>query len=297
MYQLATEPQHKPGVKRSPPTIAAQPFTRLRRSPETAMLQLQQTLGNRRVRRLVAETRAAALSVQREGEEATSGETPSESPVTLPNIDLTLRDTPGRFSLGRLLHLAPPLIDPLASSDPSPFQVRFLPLDPLTSQVTQSRPPWLEPLPPQQQQASTPSLPSSATLFSHGPFRFRLIFEEPSITLPEQLQEEEARYRAIEQGQPLPGPSEGETRPGATGQGQPSPELDVGRMIKGLVGSFLTTTEPGRAILDGLGRVTGATGAASSPSGPSWHLNLDLLPTPILEGQPPMIYIGVEGRF
>ena len=165
------------------------------------MLQLQRTLGNRSLRQMVAEARAAAApSLQLEGEESRSEETSPESSTSLPNIELTPRDTSGRFALERMLQLVPSLVNPLENSDPSPFQVHFLPLDLSPRLVTEPRPPWLEPLPPEEQQASTPSLPSSATVFNGGPFRFRLIFEQPSITLPEQLREEEARYRAM--GQP-----------------------------------------------------------------------------------------------
>jgi hypothetical protein len=117
-------------------------------------------------------------------------------------------------------------------------------------------------------------VPGSVTPFEIGPLRFRIVFEEESLELPEGIREREERFEQFVEQEP-----EG---------------IDTGELIRGLVSAFLTQTEPGRAILNG---VTGALGGTEPSTEPSFNINLDLQPGPLLEGQPPSFGVELEWTF
>jgi hypothetical protein len=202
-----------------------------------------------------------------------------EPSLALPRPRLSLNDEGGLDHLHLLLNLTPQLIAPLLLANPSLFNVSVVPttapaaaaLSPTTtgtsSPSTQTAP---------STGSSTPSLPSSATLLSHEIFNLRLVFEEPSITLPPDLAEREQRFRQAFE--PTDEPA----------------EVDTGELVKGLITAFLTTTPPGQAILQAL---TGALGGGEPSTGPSVDINFDVIPTPLLEGRPPSIQLGIEGTF
>jgi len=119
-------------------------------------------------------------------------------------------------------------------------------------------------------------VPSEFSLFSAGLFHFRLVFEEPSMNVSEALRESEQRFSQF--------------------VNPPSPGIDTGKLIKGLITNFLTQTPPGQAILQG---VTGAFSSESEAdeSGPTVNINLDVLPSPVLQGKPPSVMLNIQGTF
>lgn len=244
----------------------------------------------REVRQVMRDSHGSDV-VQRENGDEPSAPEPRlelrEPRLTLPRPQLTLTGDATLDHLRLLLSLTPQLIQPLTLANPNLFNLSVLPRSAPATPSTQPAPtttpsaptaptvPATPATPSTAASSSSPSVPSSATLFSLGFFNARIVFEQPSVTLPPDVAERERRFReAVE-------PSE-----------EPA-GLDTGQLIKGLVTAFLTTTPPGQEILRAL---TSALSGGESSSGPSIDLNLDLIPTPILEGRPPTIMIGLGVR-
>jgi hypothetical protein len=223
--------------------------------------------------------RCRGNQIQRDNDETPGAEeTPGETQLPALDFRLTPSSTLWEPRFKRMLRLVPPLVNPLERGDVSRFRTRIDPLSPDARDLLETTPPWLQPPPTQEGGAeSSPAVPGSATLYSAGPARFRLVFEEPSLQLPESVREAEARY---------------ERNLGTA----PSSQLDTGAMITGLIKNFLTQTPPGRQILQGLRRVIGGA-EREETSGLSVNLNLDVLPAPILEGEPPRFMLNLEGRW
>ncbi len=248
---------------------------------------VQRLLGNRFVQRLSEPVRhdpAMYIQTQRDiqrdepaGEEERAGTAPGE--LRLPDFRLDLPGIPGdrerRFH--RMLNLIPPLRNPLESGDVNHFNLSLLPLSPGAGILFQPRAPWLPPSTSRTgagATASKPSVPGSVTLFSVGPAKFRIVFEEPGIELPEFARESEERFRGVM-------------------TGEPPRRYNTGDMIKGLIKNFLTQTPPGQQILRRMGGLLGG----GEEGAPSVHLNLDLLPGPVLEGHPPAFSVGIEAHW
>ncbi|MDH5564600.1 MAG: hypothetical protein OEY91_13390 [Nitrospirota bacterium] len=211
-------------------------------------------------------------------------ESPEEGSVPSPDVNVESVDIENDQQLNTTLGSSPQLVQDLLARDPTRFNFALSPISPATtfgplapiSPTSASR--FFPAIPStlQSSPTSTPSVPSEFSLWSHGPFHFRLVFEEPSLNISESLRESEQRFSQF--------------------INPPSSELDTGKLIKGLITNFLTQTPPGQAILQG---ITGAFGGSGEPgeTGPTLNLNLDVLPSPVLQGQPPTIMLNVQGTF
>lgn len=177
--------------------------------------------------------------------------------------------------------ISPALLNSLFLRDPTLFNIYLSPLSPVVTggplvplNLGSTFFPIVPPT-PQSSSASTASVPSQFSLFSAGFFQFRAVFEEPSPKVSEALKESEERFSQF-------------VSPPSTG-------IDTGKLIKGLVTNFLTQTPPGQSILQA---VTGAFGSGGdAAAGPTINLNLDVLPSPVLQGRAPGFMLNVEGRF
>jgi hypothetical protein len=176
--------------------------------------------------------------------------------------------------------VSPALLSSLFLRDPTLFNIYLSPLSPVVTggplvpvNLGSTFFPIVPPT-PQSSTSPTASVPSQFSLFSAGFFQFRAVFEEPSPNVSEALKESEERF--------------------SQAVSPPSTGIDTGKLIKGLVTNFLTQTPPGQSILQA---VTGAFGGGGAPSGPTINLNLDVLPSPVLQGQAPGFMLNVEGRF
>jgi len=178
--------------------------------------------------------------------------------------------------------VSPTLLNGLFLRDPTLFNIYVSPLSPVVTGFSPVIPvnlgstlfPIIPPT-PQSSTAAGATVPSQFSLFSAGFFQFRAVFEEPSPNVSEALKESEERFSQA-------------VTPPSTG-------IDTGKLIKGLVTNFLTQTPPGQSILQA---VTGAFGSGGdAPTGPTINLNLDVLPSPVLQGQAPGFMLNVEGRF
>jgi len=218
------------------------------------------------------------LVIQRDEEEPTT----TESSVPSPDVNVENVEGDNNAEVNSTLRSSPQLTQDLFRLDPRRFHIYLSPITPgpsagplapvnPTSQFFPSIPSSLQTSSP-----SSPSVPSALSLFGAGPFHFRIVFEEPSLHISESLRESEQRLSQF-----INPPSQG---------------IDTGKLIKGLITNFLTQTPPGKAILQG---VTGAIGSDndSSESGPTVNINLDVLPSPVLKGQPPSLMFGVQGSF
>ena len=211
-------------------------------------------------------------------------ESPGEGAGPSPDVNVESVDIENDQQLNTTLGSSPQLVQDLLSRDPTRFNFALSPLSPATtfgplapiSPTSASR--FFPAIPStlQTSPTSTPSVPGEFSLWSRGPFHFRLVFEEPSLNISESLRESEQRLSQF--------------------VNPPSSELDTGTLIKGLITNFLTQTPPGQAILQG---ITGAFGGSGGPgeTGPTLNLNLDVLPSPVLQGQPPTIMLNVQGTF
>ena len=197
------------------------------------------------------------------------------SPITFGGLDLDLDlslgtlDPTGELAIYNWLLMDPDLFELMLTGNIPSARYNLFSLTPWADTLLDPTPWWLLMPPPSAEEESAPSVPGGATLFSAGPARFRVLFEQPSIPEPESLQ----RINAIL---------------------NPPSGLDTGGMIKGLITAFLTTTPPGKQILRG---ITGALGSSEESSGgASFHIDLNLLPTPILQGEPPAFQLMFEIR-
>jgi hypothetical protein len=182
---------------------------------------------------------------------------------------------PEPFRFLRLTH--PELFEPLALGDLSPFRISLMPLNPFSQALLQPQQPSFlnfQPPAPVSSGAAAPTVPGSATLYSLGPARFRVVFEENGPQLPPELAEEETRFRALMGEDVSPG---------------------TGTMVKAIVKNLLTQTEPGRQILSSIGSVIGSS--EEEGSGFSWNLNIDVLPAPVLEGELPAVQLMLEAHW
>jgi hypothetical protein len=223
--------------------------------------------------------RTSGAIVQRD-----EGESPTVPEATVPSPDVNVEsvDVEDESQLDSTFASSPSLVNGLFSLDPTRFNIYLSPISPVgvlgpLAPVPPASSTFFPTIPSSLQSSSTPpaSVPSEFSLYSAGLFQFRLVFEEPKLNVSEALRESEQRFSQF-----VSPPSEG---------------IDTGKLIKGLITNFLVTTPPGQAILQG---VTGAFGGSDGPtSGPTVNLNLDVLPSPILEGQAPGVMLNVQGSF
>jgi len=222
-------------------------------------------------------------AIQKEDEEDRH-ETETEAPLPSPDANVGSVDVGNNAQLNSTLSSSPQLIQDLSALDPSRFNIYISPLSTQTSigplaPINPTSGLRIFPnIPSQLQSTTTPgvSVPSEFSLFSKGPFHFRIVFEEPSLNTSEALRESEQRFSQF--------------------VNPPSPGIDTGKLIKGLITNFLTQTPPGQSILQG---VTGAfsSGSEEGEPVPTTNLNLDILPSPILKGQLPGVMLNVQGSF
>lgn len=228
---------------------------------------------------------SSGCHIQRDGEEEGSGEEEevvpgSASPWSTSFFPFFLQEPnlfgePDPFRFLRWSH--PELFEPLALGDLSPFRISLMPLNPLSQTLLQPQQPDFlnfQPPAPTGSGGAAPTVPGSATLYSLGPARFRVVLEGNGPQLPPDLAAEEMRFRAFI-GEDI------------------SPS--TGTMVKAIIKNILTQTEPGRQILSGISGVIGASG--EEESGFSWNFNIDLLPAPILEGEAPAVQLMLEAHW
>ncbi|MFQ5598901.1 MAG: DUF4157 domain-containing protein, partial [Nitrospiria bacterium] len=224
------------------------------------------------------------IIVQRQEEEPASPEPPLSASVPSPDISVGSVEGEDNSQVNSTLVSSPQLVHDLFTLDPTRFNLFISPVSPVapvgplapinpnaSSRFFPNIPSSLQP-----SAGPTPSVPSELSLFSLGLFHFRLVFEEPALNVSEALRESEQGFSQF--------------------VSPPSPGIDTGKLIKGLVTNFLTMTPPGQAILQG---VTGALGSGeeAAESTPTVNINLDVLPSPVLQGRPPNIMVNVQGTF
>jgi len=231
--------------------------------------------------------------IQRQEQEPASPETPTSgpepttvAPVYSPNVNVESVEGESNTPLNSTLASSPQLVRDLFTLDPTRFNLFISPVSPTTpngplaplNPTSRSR--FFPNIPSTLQPSASPgpTVPSEFSLFSSGLFHFRLVFEEPSLNVSEALRESEQRFSQF--------------------VNPPSPGIDTGKLIKGLITNFLTQTPPGQAILQG---VTGAFGSGSgseeSEPGPTVNINLDVLPSPVMQGRPPSVMLNIQGTF
>ena len=229
------------------------------------------------------------MIIQRQELEPSSPGTPTSDPTTAapsPSLDVNVEsvEVANNTQLDSTLVSSPQLVHDLLTLDPTRFNIYISPVSPVSaigplapinpnsrSAIFPNIPSRLQP-----PTSPTPTVPSELSLFSAGLFHFRLVFEEPSLDVSEALGESEQRFSQF--------------------VNPPSPGIDTGKLIKGLITNFLTQTPPGQAILQG---VTGTLGSdnEAGDSGPTVNINLDVLPSPVLQGRPPSVKLNIQGTF
>jgi hypothetical protein len=174
------------------------------------------------------------------------------------------------------LQIVPRFRAPFEKGDVSWFRTSAWPLTPGAWRVILPPSSALPPRPTSPGQQPAPSLPDSITLYTLGPVKFRVIFEAPEPELKPPPGDVEAPYR------------------GLSALTQPN-QASTGDMIKGLTKNFLITTPIGNQITGYLTRLLGSAGGGET--GRSLNFNIDLHPTPVLEGKPPMIMLNLEATW
>jgi len=228
--------------------------------------------------------------IQRQEQEPALPETPTSAPEPVtavpasPDVNVGSVEGENNTPLNSTLASSPQLVRDLFALDPTRFNLFMSSVSPTTpngplapiNPTSSSR--FFPNIPSTLQPSASPgpTVPSEFSLFSAGLFHFRLVFEEPSLNVSEALRESEQRFSQF--------------------VNPPSPGIDTGKLIKGLITNFLTQTPPGQAILQG---VTGAfsSGSEESEPGPTVNINLDVLPSPVLQGRPPSVMLNIQGTF